>query len=160
NSMNPFAVAKNVIGVGATVNGPGLESVADFSSRGPAGDGRLKPDVTAPGVSLWSAQGLDPGGDGTAYWTLSGTSMATPTVAGSAGLVRQYYVDGWYPTGSKSATDGFTPSAALIKATIINSAREMTGAGAYANGERSEEHTSELQSPCNLVCRLLLEKKK
>src|SRR5256885_3638009 len=26
--------------------------------------------------------------------------------------------------------------------------------------ERSEEHTSELQSPCNLVCRLLLEKKK
>src|SRR5205807_4944369 len=28
------------------------------------------------------------------------------------------------------------------------------------HGERSEEHTSELQSPCNLVCRLLLEKKK
>src|SRR5688500_19841561 len=27
-------------------------------------------------------------------------------------------------------------------------------------GRRSEEHTSELQSPCNLVCRLLLEKKK
>src|SRR5256885_5374905 len=27
-------------------------------------------------------------------------------------------------------------------------------------GTRSEEHTSELQSPCNLVCRLLLEKKK
>src|SRR5256885_17205336 len=29
-----------------------------------------------------------------------------------------------------------------------------------ARGSRSEEHTSELQSPCNLVCRLLLEKKK
>src|SRR5688500_19739764 len=28
------------------------------------------------------------------------------------------------------------------------------------DGQRSEEHTSELQSPCNLVCRLLLEKKK
>src|SRR5256885_5800743 len=28
------------------------------------------------------------------------------------------------------------------------------------NLDRSEEHTSELQSPCNLVCRLLLEKKK
>src|SRR5256885_7574923 len=28
------------------------------------------------------------------------------------------------------------------------------------HAERSEEHTSELQSPCNLVCRLLLEKKK
>src|SRR5256885_6189163 len=34
---------------------------------------------------------------------------------------------------------------------------EDPGAGA---GTESEEHTSELQSPCNLVCRLLLEKKK
>src|SRR2546426_6339320 len=31
---------------------------------------------------------------------------------------------------------------------------------ASRNYQRSEEHTSELQSPCNLVCRLLLEKKK
>src|SRR5256885_11127927 len=30
----------------------------------------------------------------------------------------------------------------------------------FAETTRSEEHTSELQSPCNLVCRLLLEKKK
>src|SRR5256885_8906835 len=30
----------------------------------------------------------------------------------------------------------------------------------WGAGGRSEEHTSELQSPCNLVCRLLLEKKK
>src|SRR5256885_10124853 len=30
----------------------------------------------------------------------------------------------------------------------------------YLDRPRSEEHTSELQSPCNLVCRLLLEKKK
>src|SRR2546426_6206201 len=34
------------------------------------------------------------------------------------------------------------------------------GIPACAGLERSEEHTSELQSPCNLVCRLLLEKKK
>src|SRR2546426_4248201 len=33
-------------------------------------------------------------------------------------------------------------------------------AGGASLGLRSEEHTSELQSPCNLVCRLLLEKKK
>src|SRR5256885_10692566 len=32
--------------------------------------------------------------------------------------------------------------------------------GSDADTMRSEEHTSELQSPCNLVCRLLLEKKK
>src|SRR2546426_5267551 len=45
--------------------------------------------------------------------------------------------------------------------------RDPVAAGARAKGRsvprhspRSEEHTSELQSPCNLVCRLLLEKKK
>src|SRR5256885_3778181 len=38
-------------------------------------------------------------------------------------------------------------------------AQAQSQAGARGH-ERSEEHTSELQSPCNLVCRLLLEKKK
>src|SRR5574337_2071502 len=39
-------------------------------------------------------------------------------------------------------------------------ARPHDDAGAISHGPRSEEHTSELQSPLNLVCRLLLEKKK
>src|SRR5256885_11535965 len=39
-------------------------------------------------------------------------------------------------------------------------ARPPAVAADRALGARSEEHTSELQSPCNLVCRLLLEKKK
>ncbi|MBI4415882.1 MAG: S8 family serine peptidase, partial [Euryarchaeota archaeon] len=135
DTMNPFAIAKNVIGVGATVNGAGREDLAGFSSRGPSTDGRLKPDVTAPGVSIWSAEGCDPGGQCDTYFTLSGTSMATPTTAGAAALIRQYYVDGWYATGTLEPPNGFTPSAALVKATLINSAREMTGAGAYDNGE-------------------------
>ncbi len=134
-SMNLFGTAKNVITAGATANGLGLENMADFSSRGPTQDGRIKPDITAPGVSVWSAQGEDPNGDGTQYWQLSGTSMATPTIAGSMALVRQYYMDGWYPTGAPVPGDGFTPTAALIKATAINSAREMTGTGAYGFGE-------------------------
>ncbi len=134
-SMNLFGVAKNVVTVGATVNGLGLESVAGFSSRGPTQDGRIKPDVMAPGQSVWSALGQDPNGDGTTYVQYQGTSMATPTVAGSAALVRQYYMDGWYPTGAPNPGDGFTPSAALLKATMINSAREMTGTGAYGNSE-------------------------
>src|SRR5438552_10402191 len=89
----------------------------------------------APGVSVWSAQGADPFGDGTSYFQLSGTSMATPTTAGAATLVRQYFMDGWYPTGSPQPANGFTPSAALLKSMIINSGREMTGTGAYAFGE-------------------------
>src|SRR6266568_2645089 len=134
-SMNLFGTAKNVITAGATVNGLGLENVADFSSRGPTQDWRIEPDITAPGVSVWSAQGEDPNGDGTQCWQLSGTSMATPTIAGSMALVRQYYMDGWYPTGAPVPGNRFTPTAALIKATAINSAREMTGTGAYGFGE-------------------------
>src|SRR5205807_5009189 len=37
---------------------------------------------------------------------------------------------------------------------------QVCGAAVQPPGRRSEEHTSELQSPCNLVCRPLLEKKK
>src|SRR5256885_4565999 len=43
----------------------------------------------------------------------------------------------------------------------LRAARLRLAEGALLGGlRRSEEHTSELQSPCNLVCRLLLEKKK
>jgi hypothetical protein len=59
---------------------------------------------------------------------MSGTSMASPGAAGMAALVRQYYADGYYPTGGATA-NGFAPSAALIKATMLNSTRKMAGTG-------------------------------
>lgn len=46
--------------------------------------------------------------------------MATPVVAGSAALVRQYFMDGYYPSGTKTQDDAFTPSSALIKAVMIS----------------------------------------
>ena len=58
---------------------------------------------------------------------MSGTSMATPGAAGLTALIRQYFTDGWYPTGSKNSANGFTPSAALLKAALVNSAVNMTG---------------------------------
>ena len=58
---------------------------------------------------------------------LSGTSMATPTLAGAAALVRQYLQEGWYPSGTKVAEDGFEPMGALVKAVLINSAKLLTG---------------------------------
>jgi minor extracellular serine protease Vpr len=74
-SLSAFALAN-----------PGFLAPADFTSGGPrAGDSWLKPDVTAPGVSISSA-GI---GTGNSFEVLSGTSMAAPHTAGMAALVRQ-----------------------------------------------------------------------
>lgn len=55
--------------------------------------------------------------------------MSTPVVAGNGAMARQYFRDGWYNTGSQNLTSGFEPSAALLKAVLINSATAMSFAG-------------------------------
>ena len=124
------STAKNVVSVGSTQRGASAEAMSSFSSCGPTDDGRIKPDVTIPGSSIQSARN-----DGSAssnncsLRTLSGTSMASPAAAGFSALIRQYFVDGYYPSGAANALDGFTPSAALVKAALINSAQNMTSVG-------------------------------
>ncbi|OGS46428.1 MAG: hypothetical protein A3K66_04390 [Euryarchaeota archaeon RBG_16_67_27] len=131
------ASAKNILTVGGTKNGFSANDMYcvqfgySCSSRGPAGDGRLKPTVLAPAQGIISARFNTV----TGYWAFTGTSMATPDVAGNAALARQYFLRGYYPTGRQVGVDGFTPSAALIKAILINSAVEINGTGAYDNGE-------------------------
>ncbi|UPU35238.1 S8 family serine peptidase [Geomonas paludis] len=124
------ANAKNVISVGASYNGSSAQNLASFSSRGPTADGRIKPTLTAPGVNLVSADSdgvKDSFNSGTV--AMSGTSMATPTVAGAAALVRQYFTLGYYPLGTPTPANAFFPSGALVKAVLINSAQDMTGSG-------------------------------
>ena len=76
------------------LDNPGYTSTASFSSGGPrTGDSWLKPDVTAPGVSIFSAGS----GTGTGVVGMSGTSMAAPHTAGEAALVRQAHPD-WRKT--------------------------------------------------------------
>jgi len=121
-------VAKNNLNVCASKNkGQGLGELytAHFSSMGPSADGRIKPDICAPGHSISSASnGLNRQCNSA---SMSGTSMACPGVAGAALLVRQYFVDGFSPSGTKVPEDGFEPSGALVKAVILNSGRVMLG---------------------------------
>jgi hypothetical protein len=141
------ATAKNIMAVGATSNTwtswddytggyadvalidyNSEESMAYFSSTGPNTDGRLGPMITAPGYFIMSTNSSGPNGVITcSTLTEAGTSMATPTTAGSAVLVQQYYQDGFYPMGTSIEDNRFRPTASLMKATLINGATPMVG---------------------------------
>jgi len=81
------------------------DQIIGFSSRGPSAAMTLKPDIAAPGVNIL-AQGYAPGATGEArhlgYGQASGTSMASPHVAGSAAILRQLH-PGWTNAEIKSA---------------------------------------------------------
>lgn len=118
------ATAKNCISVGGSRNNSQYNQIYYSSSRGPTQDGRRKPTVITPGQTVTSVNGF---GD-TGYSTMDGTSMASPSAAASAVLARQYFVEGWYPSGGANPADSLLPSAALLKAVLINGAdRNITG---------------------------------
>lgn len=125
NTTSSPGNAKNVVTVGALGHGNST-SVAFFSNKGPTDDGRLKPDIAAPGSGTESAAGNSDNSntlDTTpARSTKSGTSMATPTTAGAAALLRQYFTDGYYPTGGATAADRHEPTGPLMKAVLLNGA--------------------------------------
>jgi len=152
NTVSSPAVAKNILSVGSSQSSDdgetsgitpqqlGPEHISDFSSRGTTSDGRIKPDLTAPGDMLLSAgaQPDEPGScdelgapllgssRGGLVW-MAGTSMAAPAVSGTAALVRQYFEEGYYPGGTKGSGPEFMPSAALVKAVLMNGAQMLVG---------------------------------
>ena len=107
--------------------------MAAFSSRGPTADGRVKPDLCAPGTNVISCRAHTTTADtGWAvynsnyiYW--GGTSMSAPQVAGAAALAREYY----------QVEKGVNASAALVKATLINGATDISP-GQYGTGQQRE----------------------
>lgn len=117
--------AKNCLAVGASRDTPDQDQHSS-GGVGPTIDGRRKPEIYAPGRSTLSASTAP---CGTA--SSSGTSMACPAVMGAAALVRQYYEEGWYPSGVPDSADAFIPTGALVKATLLNATVDMTGIAGY-----------------------------
>ena len=119
--------AKNTLDVGGTrdANLYSDTVLARFTLFGPTRDGRIKPDVVGPAYVVAGDAQVVTKGDTCGATPQLGTSWSAPTIAGAAALVRQYYTDGFYPTGIATASNRFTPTAALLKATIIAAARRV-----------------------------------
>ena len=105
------------------------EQVVAFSSRGPTQDGRVKPDVVAPGTFILSTRSSMIALNNNAwsafppsrsYFYMGGTSMATPLTAGGVALIREYL---------RKEQQISNPSAALMKATLIAGASRLAGYG-------------------------------
>ena len=138
------ACAKNVIATGASENNrvdfviyaDGPDKMADFSSRGPCEDGRIKPDVVAPGTwisSLQSASATDQyawAAISPLYQYQGGTSQAGPHVSGCAAVFVQYY---------RATHANATPSPAMVKAALINSTVDLDIASGNAPTPNNDE---------------------
>lgn len=177
SSIQDPADCKNPMAVGATLSSGsdlrrdelGIEYLADYSSRGPAQDGRMKPDICAPGHFVLSARANpdmvgecdgdtasnaarnELGGPGVKYTT--GTSMAAPVLAGSAAIIRQYFEEGYCnPTsgkccGYKGCGSHINPSGSLLKAILMNGAQPLKGGVQYVpSGEVLQEPEQQLRA--------------
>ncbi|TVQ32538.1 MAG: hypothetical protein EA376_05405 [Phycisphaeraceae bacterium] len=120
--------AKNAFAIAASLNHP-QQSKHGSGGAGPTNDGRMKPELCAPGVLISSASPLTSCG----VIEMAGTSMAAPTVAGAALIARQYFTEGRYPDGLPNVARAFTPTAALLRAVLINSGDEMESFSGYPN---------------------------
>ncbi|WP_439655827.1 S8 family peptidase [Lentzea sp. HUAS TT2] len=111
-SVSSPSTAEAALSVGAVDRD---DKLAPFSSKGPrAGDSGLKPEVTAPGVGIVAAKA-----GGTDHFAASGTSMATPHVAGAAALLRQQHPE-WTP--------------AQLKSVLATTAKPAEGVSAFDQG--------------------------
>lgn len=152
-SITFTGLAKNVMTVGAAndavtsgVRDVSKGTLATFSSMGPCDDGRIKPDLVANGVSVYSCVAT---GTNTYDGTYSGTSMATPNASGTAALLVQLY---------KTNFSGNLMPASMLKALMIHTADDVGRPGpdyqygwGYMNGKAAADvilaHKASLDAP-------------
>ena len=140
--FNDGALIESTVSGGGSVTGtigPGTKisqdnRIAGFSSRGPNGGAPdvIKPDVAAPGVSIIAAETLEPNanaGGGVPYQSISGTSMASPHVAGTFALLKEAHPD-WSAAMAKSAL--MTSARQNLKKTLEDDAADPFDIGAGA----------------------------
>lgn len=106
-TVGPLGAAKNVVAVGAIDS---TKAIAGFSSRGPTLDGRVKPDLVAKGVAVYSTS--DTGG----YRFLQGTSMSAPVVSGISALL----IEQWRRT-----FNGASPRPDELRALLLHGAEDL-----------------------------------
>ena len=126
------------------------EGMSAFSNRGPTNDGRIKPDIVAPGGWILStrsdlADAIATRDDPSGYYTHKfGTSMATPITAGSAALVIEYLnnFDAYNCNLASDPSSDQCPESALIKAILASGAHDLEGqytTGGDSNGNGAGE---------------------
>lgn len=135
NGLTQPKSAKNLIAVGNSESirvdkgGAGANNMDDIafdSSRGPTADGRIKPDVVAPGTAITGGRSgpitLNGNIDSAHRWS-SGTSHSAAQISGVAALFTRWWIDNHFDNNA---------SPSLIKAALINSAKDLNGEGTSA----------------------------
>ena len=148
-------VAKNVLTVGnsySSRSSSGPTTIYFSSSRGPCKDGRIKPDIVAPGTAIVSCRtSMNPGlsrFESREYYTqMGGTSMATPHVAGCAALVRQWLLE-------RPEFANALPSGALVKAILTGGAAAMKSSYSRMTQGFGRVDLAETLAPSNRSVRL------
>ena len=123
-TVSPPATAKNIISVGNHQNryGGAPDTMMSGSSRGPTDDGRIKPDLVAPGGYVRSCRAQEATETGGSTWSntyyleYTGTSMATPNAAGAALMIREYL---------EEIAQRPSPQGALVKAIMVLGAQDI-----------------------------------